>query len=130
MTATRNMNPHEDEHRAKVRALAPGCAVLLRSNGDFPLDAPGELALYGGGARHTVMGGTGSGEVNARCFVSAEEGLRCAGFTVKNNAVFKSSRADAFNTSGKYCFCQSGTASECAGSDCQHITAESNFCQA
>ena len=75
-------NPFENEHRALVRAEAPGCTVLLRSNGDFPLSEPCPLALYGSGARHTVMGGTGSGEVNTRTFVTAEEGLRAAGFTL------------------------------------------------
>ena len=73
---------YEKEHLRVLRALAPECTVLLRSNGDFPLDAPGKLALYGGGARHTYMGGTGSGEVNTRYRVSVEEGLRAAGFTI------------------------------------------------
>jgi len=81
-----DMNRREEEHRALVRALAPGCTLLLRSNGDFPLDRPGELALYGSGARHTVMGGTGSGEVNTRTLVTAEAGLRAAGFTLTTDA--------------------------------------------
>ena len=76
----------EAEHRALVRALAPGCTVLLRTNGDFPLRETGKLALYGGGARHTVMGGTGSGEVNTRTFVTVERGLTDAGFTITTGA--------------------------------------------
>ncbi|MBQ3277314.1 MAG: glycoside hydrolase family 3 C-terminal domain-containing protein [Oscillospiraceae bacterium] len=75
-------NHLENEHRALVRAEAPGCTVLLRANGDFPLAEPCPLALYGSGARHTVMGGTGSGEVNTRTFITAEAGLRAAGFTL------------------------------------------------
>ncbi len=93
-------NPFENEHRALVRAEAPGCTVLLRSNGDFPLEEPCPLALYGSGARHTVMGGTGSGEVNTRTFVTAEEGLRAAGFSITTDcwldgydAVLKNARA-------------------------------------
>ena len=80
------MNRYEQQHRQLVRQLAPECAVLLRSNGDFPLNSPCALALYGSGARRTVMGGTGSGEVNTRTFVTAEEGLRAAGFTVTTAA--------------------------------------------
>ena len=79
-------NIFEYEHRALVRAEAPGCAVLLRSNGDFPLETPCALALYGNGARHTRMGGTGSGEVNTRTFVTAEEGLRSAGFVITTHS--------------------------------------------
>ena len=79
-------NRYEKEHRSLVRAAAPGCAVLLRSNGDFPLEEAGPLALYGGGARHTVMGGTGSGEVNTRTFVTTEAGLSAAGFAITTKA--------------------------------------------
>ena len=44
------------------------------------------MALYGSGARRTVKGGTGSGEVNSRIFVSAEEGLEAAGFRITTKA--------------------------------------------
>ena len=73
---------YEQEHIAALRSLAPECALFLRRNGDFPLSAPGKLALYGGGARHTVKGGTGSGDVNSRYYVTAEKGLSDAGFTI------------------------------------------------
>lgn len=76
------MNLYEKEHLKRLRVLAPECTVLLRSNGVFPLKETGKLALYGGGARHTIMGGTGSGEVNTRFFVTAEQGLTAAGFTI------------------------------------------------
>ncbi len=72
----------EKEHIARLRALAPDCMVLLKKNGDFPLSSPCPVALYGSGARETVKGGTGSGDVNVRHFVSAEEGLENAGFHV------------------------------------------------
>ncbi len=75
------MEEFERAHLEKVRALAPECVVLLRSDGTFPLDAPCDVALYGG-ARRTVPGGTGSGEVNARFNVSVEKGLERAGFHV------------------------------------------------
>ena len=77
-----NLQPYEKEHVDLLRPRLAECAVLLKRNGDFPLSAPGKLALYGGGARHTVKGGTGSGEVNSRYFVTVEQGLREAGFTI------------------------------------------------
>lgn len=73
---------YEKEHIERLQALAPGCTVLLKSDGSFPLEKPGELALYGSGARRTVKGGTGSGEVNSRFFPSIEEALEYAGFTI------------------------------------------------
>ena len=65
-----------------LRRSGGECAVLLKSNGAFPLNCPCELALYGSGARRTIKGGTGSGEVNSRTFVTAEGGLEAAGFTI------------------------------------------------
>ena len=76
----------EKEHLAMLRTLAPECMVLLKKNGDFPLSAPCKVALYGAGARETVKGGTGSGDVNVRHYVSVEEGLENAGFTVTTKA--------------------------------------------
>ena len=73
---------YEKEHLEQLRRLLPECTVLLKSNGDFPLKQAGKLALYGSGARHTVKGGTGSGEVNSRYFVNVEQGMMDAGFTV------------------------------------------------
>lgn len=76
------LQQYEKEHIEQLRCLLPECTVLLKSNGDFPLKQAGKLALYGSGARHTVKGGTGSGEVNSRYFVTVEQGLTDAGFTV------------------------------------------------
>ena len=79
---TNDIQPYETEHLSMLRALAPECMVLLKKKGDFPLDAPCKLALYGSGARETIKGGTGSGDVNVRHFVTIEEGLEKAGFTI------------------------------------------------
>ncbi|MCR4952023.1 MAG: glycoside hydrolase family 3 C-terminal domain-containing protein, partial [Solobacterium sp.] len=76
------MHDYEKTHSDTIRSLGGECTVLLRSNGAFPLPEPCEIALYGSGARRTVKGGTGSGEVNSRYMVSAEEGLKNAGFTI------------------------------------------------
>ena len=76
------MENYEREHIRKVRALSPECMVLLKSDGSFPLESPGEIALYGNGARKTIKGGSGSGDVNVRHYPSVEEGLENAGFTI------------------------------------------------
>ena len=73
---------YEVAHAELVRRLAPECTVLLKKDGTFPLSTPQKIALFGSGARYTVKGGTGSGEVNSRYSVTIEEGLEQAGFTV------------------------------------------------
>mgnify|MGYP002717851894 CR=1 FL=1 len=80
------METYEIDHLNAVRALAPECMVLLRSDGAFPLAEPGEIALFGSGARHTIKGGTGSGDVNSRHVTTIEEGLEKAGFTLTTKA--------------------------------------------
>ncbi|WP_233476190.1 glycoside hydrolase family 3 N-terminal domain-containing protein [Paenibacillus sonchi] len=54
----------------------------MKTNGDFPLRNTGEIALYGSGSRQTIKGGTGSGDVNSRFYVTVEQGLENAGFTI------------------------------------------------
>ena len=76
------MEPYELEHQAELRSFAPECMVLLKSDGSFPLESPCKVALYGSGARETIKGGTGSGDVNVRHYVTVEEGLKNAGFAV------------------------------------------------
>lgn len=76
------MLPYEAEHLRQLRPHLAECTVLLKKNGDFPLKDAGPIALYGSGARRTVRGGTGSGEVNSRFFITVEEGLEAAGFTL------------------------------------------------
>ena len=83
---TPEVQAFETDHLGKLRALAPECMVLLKKNGDFPLDGPCKIALYGSGARETIKGGTGSGDVNVRHYVTVEEGLENAGFTVTTKA--------------------------------------------
>ena len=73
---------YEQQHLAALRTSLGECTVLLKSNGDFPLAAPGKIAAYGCGVRKTIKGGTGSGEVNSRYFINVEQGLKDAGFTI------------------------------------------------
>jgi len=76
------MQDYEIRHLETMRKCAPECMVLLKSTGDFPLDGPGRIALYGSGARHTLKGGTGSGDVNSRSYVTVEQGLEKEGFEI------------------------------------------------
>ena len=78
------------EREKKIRAVARRAAaegmVLLENDGILPLEQGAKLALYGRGARDTIKGGTGSGDVNSRNTISVEQGLLNAGFTVVNRA--------------------------------------------
>ena len=80
------MNDYEKKHLAALRSHLAECTVLLKSNGDFPLDGPCKIAAYGSGVRKTIKGGTGSGEVNSRFFVNVEQGLTNAGFSITTQA--------------------------------------------
>lgn len=73
---------YERQHLEQLRTLAPECTLFLKRSGKLPLPGPCDIALYGSGARHTVKGGTGSGEVNSRSFLNIEESLTRAGFQV------------------------------------------------
>ncbi len=86
--ATRNpdITPREIDHMALSRSLAGECVVLLENDGTLPLEGKGKLALFGNGARQTIRGGTGSGDVNTRSDVNIERGLEEAGFTVTTKA--------------------------------------------
>ena len=61
--------------------------VLLENNGALPIAKEGKVALFGAGARHTVKGGTGSGDVNQRAIVTVEQGFENAGYTVTERSV-------------------------------------------
>lgn len=83
VTTKKEISNREIEHRNLVRSFAPECMVLLENNGVLPLQEATRVALYGSGARATMRGGTGSGEVNSRHVVSVEQGLEEAGFTIQ-----------------------------------------------
>ncbi len=73
---------YEREHLQYLRKHLGECCVLLKRDGSFPLSGPCDIAAYGSGVRHTVKGGTGSGEVNSTYFVTVEQGLSDAGFRI------------------------------------------------
>ena len=76
----------EMKNTATVRALAPECTLLLKKDGNFPLEQPCDLALFGNGARHTICGGTGSGDVYSKTVVGIEDGLKKNGFRITSTA--------------------------------------------
>ena len=55
--------------------------VLLKNDGALPLQTK-KVAIYGPGAKRTIKGGTGSGEVNERHSVSILEGMEDRGFEI------------------------------------------------
>ncbi len=71
----------ENENRSLARQAAAEGMVLLENNGVLPLREK-EIALYGAGARMTVKGGRGSGEVRNRSSVSIAQGLENAGYRI------------------------------------------------
>ncbi len=73
---------HEKRHILKLRPYLAECMVLLKNDGSFPLSEPCDVALYGSGARRTIKGGTGSGEVNSHFFRTCEWGIEKAGFNI------------------------------------------------
>lgn len=83
--ATTNFEISEREKRnmERSRKIAAQGMVLLENKGILPLkEGTGKIALFGNGARHTVKGGTGSGDVNSRSVVNVEQGLEDAGFEI------------------------------------------------
>ncbi len=76
----------EKKNQEIVRRLAGECMVLLKNDGVLPLSGTGKIAMFGDGVRHTVKGGTGSGDVNTREVITVEQGMLDAGFTITSKA--------------------------------------------
>ena len=82
-TTNPEVSRRETANGDRARAIATQGMVLLENDGALPLlGKPGAIALYGNGARRTVKGGTGSGDVYSREVVNVEQGLEAAGFTI------------------------------------------------
>lgn len=79
---TSDVTELERKNQKAVRELASGCVVLLENDGALPIAEGSKIALYGTGARYTVKGGTGSGDVNTRENINIEQGLCESGFVV------------------------------------------------
>lgn len=80
------MSAREKHNAALARRAAAESYVLLQNpDNTLPLRAQ-NIALYGMGARRTVIGGEGSGECNPRYRTSIEQGLENAGYTITSKA--------------------------------------------
>ena len=83
---TPEMSEREIRNAALARRAAAESFVLLQNpDHTLPLQAE-KIALYGMGARRTVIGGEGSGECNPRYKTSVEQGLENAGYTITSKA--------------------------------------------
>ena len=74
--------PDLDGHAKLVRSAAAEGMVLLKNNGNLPMEAKGNIALFGLSAYKSIAGGTGSGNVNKPYIRNISEGLEGAGFTL------------------------------------------------
>ena len=81
---TTEVTPREAMIRNIAREAAAAGMVLLENKGILPLRHGTRLALFGKGARYTIKGGTGSGDVNSRNTVTVYEGLKNAGYEITN----------------------------------------------
>ena len=81
--ASTDPRPNEREIKNLQISYKAACEsiVLLENDGTLPIKNK-TVALFGNGAKRTVKGGTGSGEVNERHSISIMEGLENAGFNV------------------------------------------------
>lgn len=82
---TQELTEREEKNIALARKAAAEGFVLLQNDGTLPLQTK-KVALYGMGARKTVSGGEGSGDVAPRYKVSIEQGLKNAGYEVTSKS--------------------------------------------
>ena len=61
------------------------CTLFLNKNEEFPINKPCKVLLLGSGARHTIKGGLGSGDVDSS-YTTIEESLEKAGFTISSTS--------------------------------------------
>ena len=87
LTSSPEITGRELKNRKTAGRLAAEGIVLLENNGVLPLkQSIDRIALYGSGARRTVKGGAGSGDVNVRSYVTVEQGLMAAGFLITTSS--------------------------------------------
>lgn len=73
---------YEKKHIEYIKKNASECTLFLKKNDEFPISHPCKVALFGCGARHTIKGGTGSGDVASRFFKTIEEEFIDRGYEV------------------------------------------------
>ena len=77
-----NKEEYEKKHIKLLRETSNECTLFLNKNDEFPINKPCKVLLIGSGARNTLKGGLGSGDVESRYYTTCEEGLENAGFTI------------------------------------------------
>lgn len=78
-----NISEREQRNMERSKNIASMGMVLLENRGGLPLDSSNKkLALFGNGARRTVKGGSGSGDINSRKVLSIEEAITEAGYDI------------------------------------------------
>ena len=86
-TVSIEVTEREKKHKDISTQIAAEGIVLLENKGILPLNHKiKSIALFGSGARRTIKGGTGSGDVNTRDYVTVEQGLKHAGFQIVTGA--------------------------------------------
>lgn len=84
-TTSKEVSERELKHTKLAREAATEGFVLLKNDNQILPIMPGQsIALYGAGAKHTIKGGTGSGDVNERASVSIYDGIKNAGYVISN----------------------------------------------
>ena len=83
-TTNPEISAREIKNSELARLSAAEGIVLLKNEKSLPIK-PCKIALYGSGARKTLKGGTGSGDVKPRNNISIEDGLKNAGFEISTN---------------------------------------------
>lgn len=73
----------EQVHDVLARKVAEEAMVLLKNESLLPLPLDVPMALFGSGAKKTVKGGIGSGDVNNRKTISVYQGLLEAGAMIR-----------------------------------------------
>lgn len=61
----------------------------MEENNEFPIDKPCKVLLIGSGARNTLKGGLGSGDVESHYYTTCEQVLENAGFTITSKEWLK-----------------------------------------
>ena len=76
------LNDYEKRHIEYLEKNASECSLFLKRNNEFPITNKEKIVLVGNGARNTIKGGTGSGDVLSRCFKSIEEAFIESKYTI------------------------------------------------
>lgn len=99
----RSVTERERKNAAISTQIAQEGIVLLENKGVLPLSENTKtIALFGSGARRTVKGGTGSGDVNTRDYVTVEQGLKNAGFQIVTDAWLSGQEAAMIRAKKEY----------------------------